>query len=55
MTQKNTDKHSFNRKLKCETCGLHSKEVYHSTKRNKKLCLDCLRDHMIDDIKNREY
>jgi formylmethanofuran dehydrogenase subunit E len=55
MTHKEVTKHSFTRALKCSACEEVSKDVYKSNKYNKNFCLSCLRETMIDDIRNSHH
>ena len=43
------------RALKCEVCGETSQHVHASTKYNKKLCIECLTDTVVADIKSQPY
>lgn len=38
----------YKRNNKCEQCGITSNSVNHSKKFNKSLCLDCLKQAILD-------
>lgn len=48
-------KSPHSRKYKCEVCKIVSDEVAQCYRLKKKLCMECLRDAMLDEIKNRQY
>lgn len=48
-------KNQYSRKYKCESCQLVSSEVAECYRLKKKLCMECLREHMLDEVKNRQY
>lgn len=50
MTSKSIPKRYIPRKKKCSDCHLESKEIYFSNRFQLNLCLDCLRDRMIQQV-----
>lgn len=48
-------KNNFSRKHKCENCKIVSEEVAKCYRLKKQLCMECLREEMINEIKNRPY
>lgn len=48
-------KSPHSRKYKCEQCSIVSAEVAQCYRLKKKLCMECLRELMLEEIKNRPY